>query len=102
MDWVLAAVALSIAIIVVAALAHHAFMRWLDDRARARVQENVLAESTARLDSLDEIIKKLAIDWRQKFTELETDWKKLKEHAQSQYAGTLAQIESQQARGFRR
>lgn len=102
MDWVFVAIALAAAIIVTSALAHHAFMAWLADRAATRVQENVLGEISARLDMLDEVLKKLGPEWRMKFKELEDEWKTLREHAQSQYAGALAQLDSQQSRGFRR
>lgn len=101
MDWVLAAVALSIAIIVVAALAHHAFMRWLDDRASSRIQENLLAEYSERLDNQEQLVKKLAEDWLARFNQLVQDWRKVKEHAESQYAGALAQT-STQTRGWNR
>jgi hypothetical protein len=42
MDWVLASVAIAVAMIVLGALAHHGFMRWLDERASTRIQENGL------------------------------------------------------------
>jgi hypothetical protein len=99
-ETVFVAIVAAVAVITVAALAHHAFMRWLDERAKLRVQENVLAEVTTRLDALDQLISKLAVDWRAKFVELENDWKQLKQHADSQYSGALAQIPS--ARGFNR
>lgn len=98
-EHVLVAIAYSAAAIVIAALAHHAFMRWLDDRASTRIQENVLGELAARMDSSEQVTKKLAEDWRAKFGQLEQDWKKLKEHAESQYAGAVAQS---QTRGWGR
>lgn len=99
-EFVAVVFAASIAAIVVSAAAYSFGLRWLDDRAKTRVQENVLAEATARLDQTDQVISKLAVDWRAKFLELETDWKKLKEHADSQYAGAVAQIPA--VRGFNR
>jgi hypothetical protein len=99
-ETVFVAIVGAIAVIVVASLAHHAFMRWLDEKAKLRVQENVLGEVTARQDQLDQMIGKLAIDWRAKFIELENDWKQLKEHADSKYAGAMAQLPT--ARGFNR
>lgn len=99
-ETVFVAIVAAVAVIVVAALAHHAFMRWLDEKARTRVQENVLAEITTRLDTVDQMISKLAVDWRAKFVELENDWKQLKQHADSQFAGAVAQIPS--VRGFNR
>ena len=51
---------------------------------------------------LDKVIKLLAEDWRERFFQLEGDWKKLKEHQESQLAGTLAQVSSLNTRGFNR
>lgn len=93
MDWVFVAIALAVALITTAGLAHHAFMAWLQDRAATRVQENVLAEVTRRQDNSEQVVAKLAVDWRVKFNELEEEWKKLKEHANSQYAGAVAQVQ---------
>lgn len=79
--------------------------RWLDDRARLRIQENLnlLAEVTKRLDEQELVRNKLAEDWKRKFQQLEADWKSLKEHADSQFAGAIAQAESaQMRRGFNR
>jgi hypothetical protein len=100
MDWVLASVAIAIAMIVLGALAHHGFMRWLDDRAATRIQENVLAETSRRLDEHDIMVKKLAEDWLARFNQLVADWRKVKEHAESQYAGAMSQLPS--TRGFGR
>lgn len=50
----------SIVQIACAILAWDFGMRWLQDRARTRIQENVLGELTARLDNAEGIIKRLA------------------------------------------
>jgi len=89
-----------IAIVIASGLAWDAFRRWLIERAATRVTDASLMVLTARLDQQEVVTKKLAEDWRKKFTELEADWKQLKEHANSQYAGALAQLPT--ARGFNR
>jgi hypothetical protein len=98
-EFVVVCFSLSIAAIVVSAVVYALGSRWLQDRAATRIQENVLGEVTARLDNSEAITKKLAEDWRAKFGQLEQDWKKLKEHAESQYAGAVAQS---QTRGWGR
>lgn len=97
-----AMLAISVAMFGAAVLAWDFGVRWLADRASARVQENVLGEITARLDTQEAVTKRLAEEWRVKFVQLENDWKKLKEHADSQYAGAAAQLTSTQSRGFGR
>jgi len=89
-----------LAIVIASALTWDAFRRHLIERAATRVTDASLAVLTARLDQQELVTKKLAEDWRKKFTELEADWQKLKQHADSQFAGALAQMPT--ARGFNR
>lgn len=91
---------LSIASIVVSGAAYSFGLRWLQEQAAGRTHENLLAEFSMRQDEHDKLIRKLAEDWMLKFRQLEADWKRLKEHADSQYAGALAQ--APQHRGFNR
>jgi|SoimicmetaTmtLPB_FD_contig_41_3138904_length_533_multi_1_in_0_out_0_1 hypothetical protein len=76
--------------------------RWLEEKAKQRLSDTELARFSARLDMHEQVQKQLAEDWLKKFRQLETDWKKLKEHVDSQTAGTLAQLTSTQSRGFNR
>jgi hypothetical protein len=94
MDWLFAAVSLSIAIIVLGALAHDFGRRWLEDRAATRAPLVVLAELERKIEEGILARKAMAEDWKRKFTQLEADWKKLKEHADAQYSGAIAQITS--------
>lgn len=96
---VVMAMCISVAIVVVATLAHNFGLRWLDDRARLRVADNTLTALSQRIDELEKVNKLLAEDWMKKFRQLEGDWKKLKEHADSQFAGSIAQLTSQQKGG---
>lgn len=100
MDWVLAAVSVSIAMIVLGALAHDFGRRWLEERAASRAALVVLAELERKIEEGVLARKAMAEDWKRKFTQLEADWRKLKEHAESQYSGAVAQVAST-SRGFR-
>jgi hypothetical protein len=55
-----AALSMSVAMFGASFLAWDFGVRWLNDRARSRIQENVLGEVTARLDTLEATIKSLA------------------------------------------
>ena len=90
----------SIALIVVSAAAYSFGLRWLQDRAAARAGLQLLAELERKIEEGVVARKRMGEMWKEKFDQLERDWKKLKEHADSQYTGALAQAASQ-ARGFR-
>lgn len=103
---------LSLALVVVAALARDGFRAWLKFRA-AREQsfeamndmqrqiveltEHVQAEKVVH----DKAIGLLAQDWRARFTQLEADNKKQREYIDTQVAGTIAQLPNT-GRGFGR
>lgn len=98
----LVAVALALSLALTSMLAWDGWRRAIEERASTRIQDNVLQEMTTRLDLQETVMKKLAEDWRAKFLELEADWKGLKQHVDSQTAGTLAQMTATQSRGFGR
>jgi hypothetical protein len=76
--------------------------RWLQERAALRASNDTLVAVLKRQDENELVLKKLAEDWMKKFVQLEADWKKLKEHADSQFAGVIAQVHPGQTRGFGR
>lgn len=96
------AVAIMMAISLSAMLAWDFGRRWLAEQSSMRGTIEQLAQFSARLDEHERVQKQLAEDWLKKFRQLEADWRKLKEHADSQIAGSLAQLTSQQTRGFNR
>lgn len=102
-------IAYAIAILASSALAWDGWRRHITERSASRVsntellaQRKRIAELSDQLEASDDIRNKLATDWKQKFSQLELDWKQLRDHANSQFSGTLAQLESQQRRGFGR
>ena len=103
------AVAVFIAIGFSALLAWDCVRMWINEQAARRVTDERLIHQDTRIDLLDQALaslvkerKAMAEDWMKKFVQLERDWQKLKEHADSQYAGARAQLESNQPRGFHR
>lgn len=98
----LLAISVAWAVILSSALAWDFGRRWLLERSKTRMSDEMLLQFSTRLDEHERIQKQLAEDWMKKFRQLEGDWKKLKEHADSQFAGTIAQLTSQQPRGFNR
>lgn len=100
MDWVFVAISFSAAIIVTAGLAHDFGRRWLEERARSHAALEILAELERKIEEGVVARKRMGEMWKEKFDALERDWKKLKEHADSQYSGAIAQASSV-ARGFR-
>jgi hypothetical protein len=98
----LLAISVAWAVILSAALAWDFGRRWLLERSKSRMSDELLLQFSTRLDQHELVQKQLAEDWLKKFRQLEADWKKLKEHADSQVAGTLAQVMAQQPRGFNR
>jgi hypothetical protein len=96
------ALGMSLALALTSMLAWDFGRRWLEEKAATRASDEQLAEVLRRQDQNELVLKKLAEDWRHKFVELEQDWKKLKEHADSQYAGATAQVVSGNMRGFNR
>lgn len=102
-------IAYAIAILATSALAWDFGKRWLAERAHTRttdaqvlILESSIEDLRVQLSADADIRNKLAADWHKKFTQLENDWKQLREHANSQFAGALAQVESQRTRGFGR
>jgi hypothetical protein len=93
------AMSISVAVVICATFAHNFGLRWLDERAATRTSDATNAVLSARLDEIEKVNKLLAEDWLKKFRQLEGDWKKLKEHADSQFAGSIAQLTSQQRGG---
>lgn len=100
----------SIAAVLVALLGHDAFRRWLTSVNSDRISKRELIEhkqhvttqlalTETKLAERDETIKKLAVDWKAKFVELEAAVKTTKEHVDTQLVGSLAQMPS---RGFGR
>lgn len=98
----LVAIAYMLAIVTTAMLARDFGRRWLQELAATRASNEVLTAVLLRQDESEKVLKKLAEDWMKKFVQLERDWQKLKEHADSQYAGALAQAQPHQTRGFGR
>jgi hypothetical protein len=102
-------IAYAIAILASSALAWDFGKRWLATSAQSRLRSievqvltQQLEELRAELVTSDDIRNKLATDWQKKFSQLEHEWKKVREHGISQVAGTLAQLETQQRHGFGR
>jgi hypothetical protein len=82
---------------------------WINEQSARRVADERLKHQDDRIDLLDQSLtslakerKAMAEDWMKKFVQLERDWQKLKEHADSQYAGARAQVEANQPRGYHR
>lgn len=89
--------------LMIAGLAHDLGKRFLADRAAKRAEEFDLARLHTRVEVLDEMIPKLATDWKREFMRLENEWKSLEKRAQSLYSGATAQVEAQATgRGFNR
>jgi hypothetical protein len=93
---------LSWAVMLTSMLAWDFGRRWLNELATRRASNETLTAVLTRQDEGEKVLKALAEDWRKKFVQLENDWKKLKEHADSQFAGAYAQATSTQTRGFGR
>jgi len=92
-----------------ALLAWDCVRMWINEQAARRVSDERIKQQDDRIDLLDQSLaslvkerKAMAEDWLKKFMQLERDWQRLKEHADSQYAGARAQLESNQPRGFHR
>lgn len=68
---------------------------------RAALDELRAADAQHRAQ-LDDVIAKLAVDWRGKFLALEGQWKNLERNVMSQTAGQLAQLAESTPRGFNR
>lgn len=49
--------------------------RWIEEQGKRRVADSRVAELEQKSSLHDEVIEKLAIDWRQKFRELEGELK---------------------------
>ena len=98
----LLATVVALSIIVSACLAWDFGRRWLEERAATRATDEERAALHTRMDEHERVQKMLAEDWMKRFRGLEADWKQLKVHADSQFAGTIAQLESQKTRGFGR
>lgn len=106
---IIVAVSVFLAIGFTALLAWDCVRMWLAEQAARRVTDERLKHQDDRIDLLDQSLaslakerKAMAEDWMKKFVQLERDWQRLKEHADSQYAGARAQLESNQPRGFHR
>lgn len=98
----LTATAYMLAIVSSALLAWDFGRRWLEEQAATRASNAVLSEVLLRQDENEKVLKKLAEDWMRKFVMLENDWKKLREHADSQFAGAVAQVSSNTQPGWHR
>lgn len=103
------AIAFALAIAITSMLAWDFGRMWIGEQSARRVADERLKHQDDRIDLLDQSLaslvkerKAMAEDWMKKFTQLERDWQRLKEHADSQYAGARAQLESNQPRGFHR
>ena len=101
-EWTIVAVALALAVSVSSMLAWDFGRRWLTEKAALRASNDVLNAVLKRQDDNELVLKRLAEDWMKKFVQLENDWRKLKEHADSQFAGAIAQVHPGQTRGFGR
>lgn len=99
-EFVAVVFALSIAFIVVSSVAYALGIRWLQQRANEQASLHVLAELDRKIEEGIAARKAMAEDWKRKFNQLEGDWKKLKEHADAQFSGAVAQVAST-SRGFR-
>ena len=98
----LAVLAVSIAVLILGVLAHDFGVRWLSEQRANRVAEFDALACSKRLDDLELTVKKLAEDWFKRFQGLEAQWKQLEKHGSTQIAGAVAQVESQQRKGFGR
>lgn len=100
--WTIVAIALCMSLTVTSMLAWDFGRRWLQEQKETRVSNETLNELVKQQALHEDVLKKLAMDWMKRFNQLENDWKKLKEHADSQFAGAIAQAEANQPRGFNR
>lgn len=94
--------ALSIVTLVVAALAHDVALKVIAEKKAQRLGEFDALHCSKRIDDMEVMIKKLADDWRAKFVSMEHEWQLLEKRAQSQFSGAIAQVESQNRKGFGR
>lgn len=102
----------SVASVLVALLAHDGFRRWLKARAAESVSSaelQKLTEDLAHRDEvvrthraeLDNVIAKLAIDFKRKTDELTADVKQTREHVDTRLGGAIAQL-TPTGRGYNR
>lgn len=99
-EFVACVFALSIAAIVVSTVAYALGVRWIQQRANEQAALQVLAELERKIEEGVVARKRMAEMWKEQFMKLEGDWKKLKEHADAQFSGAVAQVAST-SRGFR-
>jgi hypothetical protein len=93
------AVSLSVTVIAVALLAYDIARRTIEVRNRGALALEQLAKVEKDLAEHRAAYATLCKDWRSRFSELENEWKSLREHANSQYAGAVAQVNSMQSSG---
>lgn len=98
----LIAIAYMLAIVTSSLLAWDFGRRWLQEQSATRASNETLTAVLLRQDENEKVLKKLAEDWMRKFVQLENDWKKLREHADSQFAGAVAQVSSNNQPGWHR